>query len=86
MVENASNELSNNCCNDAPVRVKDVNREELIQFIDEYSKQFSDSHGVDEEDEEAIEWKEHLLSQIEEGKVYFTDYMILDLLVKKLLS
>lgn len=78
ILENAIDEMSNNTCNDAPVRVEYVNKDELKQFINEYVQAFDEEDGA--------EWKEHLLNQMEKGEVYFSDYLILELLAKKLLT
>lgn len=75
ILENAIHELSNNCCNDAPVKVEYVNKDELIQFINEYVVVMGDDDG---------EWKEHLLEQVEEGEVYFSDFGILQVLKKRI--
>lgn len=76
VLENAIQEMSNNSCNDFPVKVGGVNKNELIRFIGEYVKEFDEEDGA--------EWKEHMVKQVEEGEVYFTDYLILKLLIKKL--
>lgn len=80
VLEGAIQDLSNNCCNDAPVRVKDVDRDELVAFIDDFVE------AIDMDSEDAAEYKQDLISQIDDGKVYFLDYVILELLSQKLLS
>lgn len=78
ILDNAIQEMSNNCCNDAPVTVEYVNKAELIAFIGEYVKAY--------DYEDATEMKAHLLSQVEEGEVYFTDFILLEMLSKRLLT
>jgi len=71
LLEQASDELSNNSCNDFPVKVTDKNREELREFIIAFAE--------DEEHEE------HLLSQLNGKEVYFQDWMILSYLKREIL-
>lgn len=78
ILDNAIQDLSNNSCNDAPIRVEYVNKAELIAFIHEYVK----AAGYDEED--STDMLESLLEQVEEGEVYFTDFMLLEMLSKKI--
>lgn len=82
VLDGAIQDLSNNSCNDAPVRVSDVDREELLQFIDDYIE----AMGMD--GEEAEEYKQDLIEQADayKGKVYFLDYVILHVLANKVLS
>jgi hypothetical protein len=80
ILDNAIQELSNNSCNDAPVSVEYVNKTDLIAFIHEYVK----AAGYDEED--SADMTESMLQQVEEGEVYFTDFMLLEMLSKKLMT
>ena len=70
VVEQASEQMSNNGCNDFDVTVTDENREELRKFCGDMAQ-----------DEDHLE---SLLEQLDEGKIWFQDWMILDLLVEKL--
>jgi len=71
LLEQASDELSNNGCNDYPIQVTDENREELREFIIAFS--------------EDKEHEEHLLRQLNGKEVYFQDWMILDYLKREIL-
>lgn len=71
LLEQASDEMSNNGCNDFPVKVTDKNREELREFILTFS--------------EDVEHEEHLLSQLNGKEVYFQDWMLLSYLKREIL-
>lgn len=71
LLEQASNELSNNSCNDYPVLVTEKNREELREFIIAFA--------------EDKDHEEHLLSQLNKKHVYFLDWMILSYLKREIL-
>ena len=66
----ARDEMSNNGCNDYPVKVNDENREDVRALCVEYAQ----------DDDEL----ESLLEQLGEGKVYFQDWCILDMLINRL--
>ena len=71
VLEQAGDELSNNGCNDAPVPCTAENQIELIQLINDYA-----------EDEDH---RDHLLKSAVPGKqVYFQDWMLIKLLMRKL--
>lgn len=70
VVEQASEEMSNNGCNDFPVAVTDENRNAVRALCVEVAQ-----------DDEHLE---SLLRQIGEGKVWFEDWMVLDALVARL--
>jgi hypothetical protein len=70
VLEQASNELSNNSCNDFDVTVTDENREELCAFINEYAR----------DDAQATS----LLNQMRKGRVYFQDFCVMNMLIRKL--
>ena len=70
MLEQAKDEMSNNSCNDAPVRCTAENQADLIAFIGEYT----------DDDEE----REHLLKNAVPGKhVYFQDWRLIAALISK---
>lgn len=69
-VNQASEEMSNNSCNDFPVVVTPENAAQLRDFCEEYA-QDDDHFGS-------------LMRQLDQGKIWFEDWMILDLLVEKL--
>lgn len=68
----ASDQLSNNGCNDFPVDVTDKNREHLKLFIEDYAQ-----------DEEHLE---SLSRQLVKGKIWFQDDMLMTMLAKNLES
>jgi hypothetical protein len=72
LLEQVSQELSNNSCNDVPVNVTEGNKADLVALIEEYAQ--------DEDD------KESLLESLEEGKVYFSDWMLIDYLRGQILK
>lgn len=70
VVEQASEQMSNNSCNDFDVTVTDENRKELREFCGDIA--LDEDHLTS------------LLDQLDEGKIWFQDWMLLDLLQKKL--
>ena len=63
--------MSNNCCNDSPVPCTVENQAELIQIINEYAEYSGE--------------RNYLLSQAVPGSnVYFQDWMLIKLLMRKL--
>ena len=71
VLEQASEEMSNACCNDSPVPCTAENQAELIQLINDYAE--DDDH------------RDHLLKSAVPGKqVYFQDWMLIKLLMRKL--
>ena len=73
LLETCSDELGNNGCNDYTVPVTDENRESLIKMINEMT-----------EGDESL--REKLLEDVEDGEVYFQDWMVLDFLKDKILQ
>lgn len=65
LLEQVEQELSNNGCNDFPVVVTQDNKNDLIELIGQYS-----------DDDE----KESLLESVDDGKVYFNDWMLISYL------
>lgn len=74
VLEQVENELSNNVCNDFPVKVTDANREVLRALI----------MDMDEDDEDDEDDKEHLLSQLNKKQVYFMDWQLVAYVRKKI--
>jgi hypothetical protein len=71
VLEQASEEMLNACCNDVSVPCTAENQAELIQLINDYA----------EDDDQ----RDHLLKSTVPGKqVYFQDWLLIKLLMRKL--
>jgi hypothetical protein len=71
----AAQDMSNNGCNEYPVKVMEENVNELISFIDDFSDIGDCDHDM----------KQHLLDQLKIGRnVYFQDWMLLYYLRKRI--
>lgn len=70
LLKQASEDLSNNSCNDFDVTVTDENRQELRLFISDYASDLDELR--------------HLKKQLDEGRIYFQDFSIMDMLIKQL--
>ena len=71
VVEQARDEMLNNCCNDITVKVTAENSASLRSICEEYAQ--------DDDDE-----LDSLLEQLSSGIIYFQDWRVLDILINHL--